>query len=61
MKQKHLKKIAESGSNSFFTPNRTWDEYLGENEIDATEFFRDILLVEDIVSVIQMDDEEEEI
>ena len=43
------------------TGNRTWDEYLGENEIDATEFFRDILLVEDIVSVIQMDDEEEEI
>lgn len=40
--------------------NRTWDEYIGESEEEATEFFRDILLIDDVISVIQMDDEEEE-
>ena len=41
------------------TGNRTWEEYLGENDADAWEFYRDILLVQDIVSIIEMDDEEE--
>jgi len=40
--------------------NRTWEEYLGESHEEAVEFFRDILLIDDVISVIEMDDEEEE-
>jgi len=42
------------------TGNRTWEEYIGESEEDAREFYEHILLVDDIVSIIKMDDEEEE-
>jgi len=40
--------------------NRVWEDYIGENEEEAKEFFRDILMVEDVISVINRDDEEEE-
>ena len=40
--------------------NRTWEEYLGESHEEAVEFFRDILLIDGVISVIEMDDEEEE-
>ena len=42
------------------TGNRTWEEYIGESEEDAKEFYEHILLVDDIISIIKMDDEEEE-
>jgi hypothetical protein len=35
----------------------TWEEYIGESEEDALRFYRDILQVEDIVSIIEMEDE----
>lgn len=37
----------------------TWEEYIGESEKDALIFYRDILQVKDIVSIIEMDDETE--
>jgi len=40
--------------------NRTWEEYLGEDYKDAEEFFQDILLIEDVISIIEIEDEEEE-
>jgi hypothetical protein len=52
---------------SVFTKNdlmgsgsRVWEDYIGKNEEEAKEFYRDILMVEDVISVIKMDDEEEE-
>jgi len=37
--------------------NRVWEEYLGDDESDAYHFYSEILLVEDIVSIIEMNDE----
>tara|TARA_B100000902_G_scaffold43254_1_gene50960 strand:+ start:4557 stop:5030 length:474 start_codon:yes stop_codon:yes gene_type:complete len=63
----YLSKINNFNRYSVFTKNdlmgtgsRTWEEYIGESEEDAREFYEHILLIEDIVSIIKMDDEEEE-
>jgi hypothetical protein len=37
--------------------DRTWEEYLGDNEEDAYIFFNSVLMIEDIVSIIELDDE----
>lgn len=37
--------------------NRTWEEYVGKDEDDAYYFYSKILLIEDIVSIIEMEDE----
>lgn len=39
---------------------RTWEEYVGESEEDAMEYFSDILEIKDIQSIIEIRDEEEE-
>ena len=39
--------------------DRTWEDFIGYSEEDATKFYRDVLLVKDIVSIIEHDDEEE--
>lgn len=36
---------------------RVWEEYLGESEEDAYEFFSKVLMIEDIVSILEMEDE----
>ena len=40
--------------------NTSWEEYMGESNQDAHEFFSDILMMEDVISVIEVNDEEEE-
>lgn len=37
--------------------SRVWEEYLGENERDAYEFYTEILMIEDVISIIEMEDE----
>lgn len=37
--------------------SRVWEEYLGESEEDAYTFYKKILMIEDIVSIIEMEDE----
>jgi len=37
--------------------NRVWEEYIGEDEEDAYYFYSNILLIQDIVSIIEMEDE----
>ena len=39
------------------TDDRTWEEYIGEDESDALQFYTDILLIEDILSIIESEDE----
>jgi len=39
------------------TDDRTWEEYIGEDENDALQFYTDILLIEDILSIIESEDE----
>ena len=39
------------------TDDRTWEEYIGEDESDALQFYTEILLIEDILSVIESEDE----
>ena len=63
----HMNQINNYKRYTVFTKNdlmgegsRTWEEYLGESQEEAVEFFRDILLIDDVISVIEMDDEEEE-
>lgn len=36
---------------------RTWVEYIGSDEEDALQFYTDILLIDDIISVIEIEDE----
>lgn len=40
------------------TDDRTWEEYIGESEQDAMEFYSEILLIEDIVSIIEQTEDE---
>ena len=40
------------------TDDRTWEEYIGESEQDAMEFYSDILLIQDIISVIEQTEDE---
>ena len=40
------------------TDDRTWEEYIGEDENDAKEFYSDILLIQDIISVIEQTEDE---
>src|SRR6056300_571513 len=35
------------------TDDRTWEEYVGKDEEDAMQFYTDILLIDDIISVIE--------
>lgn len=39
------------------TDDRQWEEYVGEDEEDAREFFTNILLIQDIISIIESEDE----
>jgi len=39
------------------TDDRTWEEYIGSDENDAMQFYTDILLIDDIISVIEIEDE----
>jgi L-rhamnose mutarotase len=39
------------------TDDRTWEEYIGSDEDDAMQFYTDILLIDDIISVIEIEDE----
>lgn len=39
------------------TDDRTWEEYVGKDEEDAREFFTNILMIQDIISIIQSEDE----
>jgi hypothetical protein len=39
--------------------SRVWEDYIGRTQEDAMEFYRDILLIKDIVSIIEHDEEEE--
>ena len=39
------------------TDDRTWEEYIGSDEEDALQFYTDILLIEDILSIIELEDE----
>jgi hypothetical protein len=39
------------------TDDRTWEEYIGEDESDALQFYTDILLIQDILSIIESEDE----
>lgn len=40
--------------------DRTWEEYIGESEEDAYEFYKKILKIKKIVSILEMNDDEEE-
>lgn len=40
--------------------DQTWEEYIGVSEDDARFFFKNILKVDGIVSILEMDDEEED-
>ena len=39
------------------TDDRTWEQYVGSDEQDALQFYTDILLIDDIISVIELEDE----
>jgi len=39
------------------TDDRTWDQYIGSDEEDALQFYTEILLIDDIISVIESEDE----
>ena len=39
------------------TDDRTWEEYIGSDENDAMQFYTDMLLIDDIISVIEIEDE----
>jgi len=39
--------------------DRTWEDFIGYSEEEAMVFYKDILMIKDIISVIKHDDEEE--